>query len=262
MIVYLSGLRNEYFNFVSQFQNMGVLSSFVEKDLYFEHVRYEFHHVMFDSGAYSISTGKAKVDINLYIEFLTSNEVRNAVNLDILSDGQKSFDNWKYINKKWSVMPVYHFSTDIKFLNYYAEKTDYIGLSATNREPSGQIRKYFDMILSKYQGYKFHLFGCTSIPLLTKYPIFSCDSTSWMNGVKMGWVITRYGNFFLNKGKNVPGDIELFLRQKYGLLTKEEYESEYVFGVAINKVNIYELNYLLCEREILEPDRSIIDYVF
>jgi hypothetical protein len=75
----------------------------------------------------------------------------------------------------------------------------------------------------------------------------------------MGWVITRYGNFFLNKQRDIPEDIELWLRSEYGLLKKQEYTTEYDFGVAINKVNICELNYLLCQQEIKNDKSATIE---
>jgi len=250
MIIYLSGLKSDYFEFVSQFKNFGVLASFAKPDLYFEYLNYGFDHILLDSGAYSVSTGKAKINIDKYLEFLISFNVKCGVNLDVIGDGQKSFDNWNYIQSKVDVMPVYHFNTDISFLCKYAEKTNHIGLSPRIKANTDGIKNQLDKILPLYPGYKFHLFGCTSIPILSQYPVYSSDSTSWMNGTRMGWVITRYGNFFLNKQRDIPNDVELFLRETYGLLTKNEYPSEYDFGVAINKVNIHELDFLLCQQEV------------
>lgn len=259
MIVYLSGLKSDYFDFVSQFKNFGVLASFAKPDLYFEYKDYGFEHILLDSGAYSVSTGKAKIDIDKYIEFLTSFDIKDGVNLDVISNGQKSFENWQYIQSKVNVMPVYHFNTDMSFLHKYCEKTKRVGLSARVKGAQKTIKNYLDRIFPLYPDYEFHLFGCTSIPVLTQYPIYSCDSTSWMNGTRMGWVITPYGNFFLNKNRDIPNDIELFLREKYNLLTKEEYATEYDFGVAINKVNIYELNYLLCNRYVINNNSRVIE---
>lgn len=260
MIIYLSGLKSEYFNFVSQFKNFGVLASFAKPDLYFEYLNYGFEHILLDSGAYSVSTGKAKINIDKYIDFLISFNIKCGVNLDVIGDGQKSFDNWVYIqSKEVKVMPVYHFDTEITFLHKYAESTNHIGLSARSRDAQKTIKNYLDRILPIYPDYKFHLFGCTSIPVLTQYPIYSADSTSWMNGTRMGWVITRYGNFFLNKSRDIPADVELFLRETYGLLTKNEYPTEYDFGVAINKVNIQELNYLLCQQEVVNHKSEIVE---
>lgn len=246
MIVYLSGLQEEYFDFVKSFKGFGVLASFAYPKEYSKYLESKFNPIMLDSGAYSVHKGKVKIDIDAYIQFVRDNQVEIAVNLDVLGDDKASFENWEYISKQVKVMPVYHFNDPIEHLHLYAEKTDYVGLSATSAVAQNQMRLYLDKAFSIYPDHRFHLFGCASIPILTTYPVYSADSTSWQNGTRMGWVISRYGNFFLNNNKNVPADVEEFLRAEYGLLSLADYESTAKFGEAINRINIAELNHLLC----------------
>lgn len=251
MIVYLSGLQERYFDLVKSFDGFGVLASFAYPDKYFDYLNNGFSDVMLDSGAFSVFKGKKTIDIDAYVSFVKENSVKLTVNLDVLGDGEKSLGNWQYIlSKGVKVMPVYHFNDDISQLYTYVEGTDYVGLSATSMVAQNQMRIYLDKIFSIYPDHKFHLFGCTSIPILTTYPVYSCDSTSWQNGTRMGWVITRYGNYFLNKNKkDIPLDVEKFLRDKYNLGILNDYETTAKFGEAINRVNISELNYLLCNHK-------------
>lgn len=259
MIVYLSGLQEGYFDFVKEFNGFGVLASFAYSKEYFKYLESKFDPIMLDSGAFSVHKGKTQIDREAYIRFIKENKVKIPINLDVLGNDKLSFENWEYISKQVWVMPVYHFNDDISHLHTYIEKSDYVGLSATDMVAQNQMRVYLDKIFSWYSDHKFHLFGCASIPILTTYPVYSADSTSWQNGTRMGWVITRYGNFFLNNNRNVPDDVEEFLRNKYGLLRLNEYESPARFGEEINKVNITELNYLLCHRNVEFTKSTNID---
>ena len=97
MIVYLSGLQENYFDFVKPFEGFGVLASFAYPKEYFKYLDSKFNPIMLDSGAFSVYKSKVKIDIDAYIKFIEDNKIKIAINLDVLGDDKASFENWEYM---------------------------------------------------------------------------------------------------------------------------------------------------------------------
>lgn len=164
-----------------------------------------------DSGAFSAWSNNSEVDIDEYIQFIKDNEkyLDVYVNLDVIGDAQKSWDNQKYMEKHGlNPLPVFHpMREDDSWLQKYIDEGyDYIGMGgmAGGAFTVSAIRPRLDYLFDKIICGKDHLpkvkihgFGMTSLRLMLRYPWFSVDSTSWVKTGRFGCVyVPRY-----SKGK-------------------------------------------------------------
>jgi len=158
--------------------------------------------LLLDSGAYSAYTQNDEINIDGYIEFIKEHKhlLYAYINLDILGDGEGSYQNYKYMKSKGlNPIPVYHAETDIKYLKLYLKATDYISIGAIANMTTTRRLANLDHIWSNYlidsnrmPLAKFHALGITSLPLMFRYPWYSVDSTSWV-------AFSRYGTILIPK---------------------------------------------------------------
>lgn len=160
--------------------------------------------LMIDSGAYSAYTNKSEIDIDKYINFCHEELIKypniTYVVLDIMGEGEPTYRNWKIMKKAGlNPLPIYHVSTDVKWLKKYLRQTDYIGIGAIANLSSQKRMISLDRIWETYlidensmPKYKIHGMGITSFSLMRRYPWYSIDSTSWLQ-------IGIYGKILLPK---------------------------------------------------------------
>lgn len=163
-----------------------------------------------DSGAFSFHTGKAKLDLEEYINYL--NEMDDEIYVcaqvdtipgkfgqpksaeDYVESAQKSWDNYLYMRTKLKspkkLTPVFHYGESFdalqRILDYRdenGEPIDYIGISPANDTAQATkdvyMRQVYDFIAKSSNPHvKTHLYGMTSINGLSKVPAFSADSIS------------------------------------------------------------------------------------
>lgn len=183
--------------------------------------RWHVQKLMLDSGAFSVWNKGKEIDLDKYIAFCLKyvKEIDYIVALDVIpgkpSDKksltpasiecacQKGWDNYCKMIKaglpKEKVMPVFHQNDSWKWLErFMEEKIPYFGISPAN-DCSPQIRKLWLDNCMKYvcdeKGMplaKFHGFGVGSLPLILRYPWFSCDSASWLRSAMYGSVFLPY----------------------------------------------------------------------
>lgn len=163
-----------------------------------------------DSGAYSFHTGKAKLDLDEYINFLNENDDRIYICAqvdtipgkyrkpktpeDYVESARLSWENYLYMRTKLKspkkLTPVFHYGESFdnlkRMLDYRDENGEpiwWIGLSPAN--DSGQpikdkyLKECYEFIAkSSNPKVHTHLYGMTSIKSLAKLPCSSCDSIS------------------------------------------------------------------------------------
>jgi len=156
-------------------------------------------NLMVDSGAWSAYTKSETVDIYKYMEYLTEHKdvIDHYISLDVIKDPQTSMRNYLLMKSHgFNPIPVYHVETDAKYLRWYLKQTDYIAIGAIAKMSTKARVNNLDGIWGKYltdsKGMplaKFHGLGLTSLDILTRYPWFSVDSTSWCLYGKYGMVL-------------------------------------------------------------------------
>lgn len=155
--------------------------------------------IFLDSGAWSAHTQDTTIDIDAYIEYIKKNLhlVTTYANLDVVNDGETSYQNWLYMRKAGlDPMPVYHAETDDKYLKYYLKETDYIAIGAIAAMTTSKRIENLDKIWKNHlldsenmPTHKFHGFGLTSLKILFRYPWYSVDSTSWVAFSRFGIIL-------------------------------------------------------------------------
>ncbi len=153
--------------------------------------------VFLDSGAFGAWSKGRVIDIQVYIEYLKKHKDRFAVyaNLDVIGDPEKTLENQKIMEAAGlHPLPTVHYGADDKYLHFYGANYPYIalgGLVPLTKERA-KLRNWLNhcfKILTPYirdKGLKIHGFGMGSSDVLSQYPFYSADSTSWLAGAKYG----------------------------------------------------------------------------
>jgi len=117
------------------------------------------------------------------------------VNLDIIYDAERSWKNQQYMESNGlRPIPVFHHTEDYKWLRKYAEEYDYIGIGGVatglgSHEFVTFADQCFNIINEVKPGLKVHGFAVTAFNFMTRWPWYSCDSTSWVKHAAYGNVI-------------------------------------------------------------------------
>lgn len=160
--------------------------------------------IFLDSGAFSMFTQGAKVDLKKYAQFIHDHPdiIEVASNLDAIGEGKEELT---YANQKAlegmgvKIQPVHHVrDADHWLKRYMDEGYDYIFLGGMVPESTQTLQVWLDRIWDHYltdeQGrarVKVHGFGLTTLSLMFRYPWHSVDSTSWV-------MVSRFGSIFLD----------------------------------------------------------------
>ena len=218
MIYYFSGglTRDmiKYLKNMPEFSALDVLVSQLDKSSISDMISYQaegiVNRLFIDSGAFSVHTGKAKVEVDDYIDYLNSidDHITVCAQLDTIpgtfgqpkssedyeKSAKASWDNYIYMRSKLKsphkLMPVFHFGESFEVLNFMlnwqddnGHYLDYIGISPANdvaqKDKNVYLQNVYDVIAdSNNPGVKTHLYGMTSLDALSKYPCYSADSVS------------------------------------------------------------------------------------
>jgi hypothetical protein len=173
-----------------------------------------------DSGAFSVAHSGIEVNIDEYIKYINETDrVAIFAQLDIIpfpvlntetakDSAERSWANYCYMmervlpERRDSVIPVFHFGEDIKYLEqilnteHYGKLPPYIGIGGRHGVSTEAQRQYFRSIFevvkkSKNPNVKIHAFGMTTLSLLEEFPFTSADSTSWLKTAVYGSIMTK-----------------------------------------------------------------------
>ena len=204
----------EYLMKMPGFEPLDVLVTQLDRSSIKEMIEYRKQGIVkslfIDSGAFSVHTGKATVDIDEYIEYV--NSIDEYVDMvaqvdtipgtfgkpksaeDYAESSRKSWENFLYMYSKLKspekLVPVFHFGEPFSTLQNMLDWADdagrpltYVGISPANDTSQSIKNQYMgevdDFIAkSKNPNVKRHYFGMTSLDALSKYPAYSADSVS------------------------------------------------------------------------------------
>jgi len=150
--------------------------------------------VMLDSGAFSVWSKGATIDLDKYIAFCLSHpNIDYYVNLDVIPKDGSDLDEcceqgWinyqRMIEKlpKEKVIPVYHQGEDAGWLGRYLDLgCPYIGISPKTKCHTKKILVWIREIRKLLRDdVRFHGFGVGSQDLMRCYPWHSVDSRTWL----------------------------------------------------------------------------------
>lgn len=183
---------------------------YVHKDSYVNAIRESGDKIFLDSGAFSAYTLGAKIDLKGYCDYIHRNDdiirrddgVIMASVLDGIGDPQETYENQlKMESYGVRPLPCFHAGEDERYLEWYVQNYDYITLGGMVGTSTKQLCVWLDRMWDRYltdgagnPRIKVHGFGITSVPIMERYPWWSCDSSSWIQSAAFGSVITpKYG---------------------------------------------------------------------
>jgi hypothetical protein len=182
-----------------------------------------------DSGAFSASTQGITIDIHKYITFVQQNiDVLDVyANLDVIGDPEATLKNQKIMESVGlSPLPCFHYGEPVKYLQYYIQNYDYIGLGGLVGIKRSDLSFWLDLLFSKYicdeRGYpkvKVHGFGISSVMIILRYPWYSVDTTSWHLIGRVGRLYIP--RFYRGKYDYLKNSWRIMIAQK-SILVKEK----------------------------------------
>jgi hypothetical protein len=185
---------------------------YVGKQSYVDHMRRCNAKVFLDSGAFSAFTLGVELSVSEYCEYIVRNldilrvEDGNlmASVLDGIGDPLATYRNQLEMEARFREehgmnlrpLPCFHSNEDERYLEWYVANYDYITLGGMVGASTQQLITWLDRIWDRYltdgagrAKIKVHGFGITAVPLMERYPWYSCDSSSWIQSAAFGSII-------------------------------------------------------------------------
>ncbi len=183
---------------------------YVGKQKYVDEMRADSARVFLDSGAFSAHTLGVEISVAEYCEYIQRNldiirvedGVLMASVLDGIGDPLQTYRNQLEMEARGvTPLPCFHAGEDERYLEYYIQNYEYITLGGMVGASTKQLCIWLDRIWDKYltdgSGYpklKVHGFGITAVPIMERYPWYSCDSSSWIQSAAFGSIVSpKYG---------------------------------------------------------------------
>lgn len=178
---------------------------YVGKQRYVDDMRKANARIFLDSGAFSAWTLGVQLSVQEYCEYIQRNEdiirvedgAMMASVLDGIGDAHQTYVN--QLEMEWRgvrPLPCFHFDEPYEYLKHYVQKYEYITLGGMVGASTDRLRQWLDKVWEHYlvdgsgnPRIKVHGFGITSIPLMTEYPWYSCDSSSWIQSASFGSIV-------------------------------------------------------------------------
>lgn len=195
MKVYFAGVGNGNLMHQDRLpESFPVLESYAYKPLVMHHLKKGHPDLFLDSGAFTAKSMGKEISLGEYIDFIIEHQekVTCYAGLDVIGDHvgtQKNIDTMV----KYGLMPLptFHYGEPYDVLLEYA-KFPYMALGGIVRLARPAMYAFFDECwnyLVDGEGRartKVHGFGLTVDEAMLRYPWFSVDSTTWLNGGKFG----------------------------------------------------------------------------
>lgn len=179
---------------------------YVGKQRYVDDMRNDNATIFLDSGAFSAYTLGVELKVEDYCEYIKRNQdiirredgVVMASVLDGIGDPLQTYRNQLEMEQRGvRPLPCFHAGEDERYLEYYVKNYEYITLGGMVGASSKQLCIWLDRIWDRYltdgsgrPRLKVHGFGITAIPIMERYPWFSCDSSSWIQTAAFGGIVT------------------------------------------------------------------------
>lgn len=179
---------------------------YVGRQRFVDAMRMDNVKVFLDSGAFSAYTLGVSIDLPTYCDYIKRNMdiwrvedgVVMASVLDGIGDPLQTYRNQLHMEALGAKpLPCFHAGEDERYLEWYVANYEYITLGGMVGSSTQQLCIWLDRIWDRYltdgsgnPRIKVHGFGITAVPIMERYPWYSCDSSSWIQSAAFGSIIT------------------------------------------------------------------------
>lgn len=192
-----------------------------------------------DSGAFSMWTKGAEVNVDDYINWLNDNA--DCINLfgqvdkipgkfgvkpsrdEIRAAAEGTIENYFYMKERLTnpdgLLYTFHYGEPFDLLERMLKESDMkymafgglVGKSSLERDLF--LERAFHIVkASPNPNIKIHAFGVSDFELLKKYPVYSSDSAGWMQTASYGVIRTRYGNIIVSEQQ---ADRDMYYKNRF-----------------------------------------------
>lgn len=183
---------------------------YVGRQRFVDEMRNDGAQIFLDSGAFSAYTLGVELSVEQYCSYINRNRdiiriedgsVMASV-LDGIGDPLQTYRNQIEMEMRGcKPLPCFHAGEDERYLEYYVQNYEYITLGGMVGSSTKQLCIWLDRMWDRYlvdgsgrAKIKVHGFGITAIPIMERYPWYSCDSSSWIQSAAFGAIVTpEYG---------------------------------------------------------------------
>ncbi len=167
-------------------------------------IRQDGKTVFLDSGAFSAYTKGVQVDLPGYCEYIKKNAdiiqvidgVLCASVLDGIGDPLLTYQNQMAMEALGvKPLPCFHYGEDERYLEFYIANYDYVTIGGMVPISTPQLIHWLDRLWEQHlcdgagrPKIKVHGFGLTTMSLMTRYPWFSVDSSTWVQNAANGMI--------------------------------------------------------------------------
>jgi hypothetical protein len=156
-------------------------------------------------------TKRFRKEIDKYAAFVKANQdgIDRYATMDVIFNPKLSWQSLKYLENEHGLkpMPVIHYGTTMDWVEKHLDAGyKYLGIGGIGQEATrysyvGWADELFDFLCphpKRLPLVKTHGFAMTSVPLVTRYPWFSVDSSRWAKAAGYGSILVphrRAGKF-------------------------------------------------------------------
>lgn len=192
-----------------------------------------------DSGAFSMWTKGAEVNVDDYINWLNANA--DCINLfgqvdkipgkfgvkpsrdEIREAAEGTIENYFYMKERLTnpdgLLYTFHYGEPFDLLERMLKESDMkymafgglVGKSSLERDLF--LERAFHIVkASPNPNIKIHAFGVSDFDLLKKYPVYSSDSAAWVKMASYGSIRTQYGNIIVSEQQ---ADRDMYYKNRF-----------------------------------------------
>lgn len=194
--------------------------------------------LLLDSGGFVARLRGVEINVYDYVEYLNKYNVKMAFNLDTLSL-EETLKNQEILDKETNtyIIPVYHkgeYELDIsngnKIIDSWVEKYPYISIgglvdNTTKREEKTKIIDH--VFVRTRDKTKVHGLGCTNMTMMSQWPWYSVDSTSWLAVARFGRFSKEFRKFKIYDTQPVPEHWAYYKTKEINYKENLDYEIPY-----------------------------------
>jgi len=155
---------------------------------------------LIDSGAYSVKHAGKEIQLEDYIDFLDRHDFNYYINLDIIGSWQKSLRNQKEMESAGlKPLPVWHMGEPFTLLKNFVGSYEYVAIGFRKGASSTERAQLASTIFDQFPKTKFHMLAITQPEVMINHPFYSADSSTWLNSIKYGALLTPWGYIHVSR---------------------------------------------------------------